>query len=317
MSAERKIRGARVLASHCAELVPPPRAAGDADEAVREFAEAAARALAGPLGELMGGVKPRVTCAAAERADASNCVTEHEGAAAHFLIGDPDGPHALTASIGGRDALALCDRAFGGSGDIGSEAPQVLPASAGLTLKRFGAMLASAIGSALGEGREAVLKRQDGKLVKLIPFARIGECFVVDLNIDPSGGNDAAAGEEGSWTIRLLADARALPAWLSDAAAGSPVPAARRAPAHPARSPFGDIPIELCAVLAELKLPVSRISALRPGATIALPLRREVPLRIGGHDIATGTIGTLDERMALRIGGADTFRQIANGEDLT
>ncbi len=305
MSAERKIRGARVLASHCAELVPPPRQAGDADEAVREFAEAAARTLAGPLGELMGGVKPRVTCAAAERADASNCVTEHEGAAAHFLIGDPDGPHALTASIGGRDALALCDRAFGGSGDIGSEAPQVLPASAGLTLKRFGAMLASAIGSALGEGREAVLKRQDGKLVKLIPFARIGECFVVDLNIDPSGGNDAAAGEEGSWTIRLLADARALPAWLSDAAAGSPVPA------------FGDIPIELCAVLAELALPVSRISALRPGATIALPLRREVPLRIGGHDIATGTIGTLDERMALRIGGADTFRQIANGEDLT
>ena len=65
--------------------------------------------------------------------------------------------------------------------------------------------------------------------------------------------------------------------------------------------PFASVPLELVAVLSEMQLPVSRVSSLQPGDTIALSIPALVPLRLGDLTLASGQAGTADGGMALRI----------------
>ena len=50
-----------------------------------------------------------------------------------------------------------------------------------------------------------------------------------------------------------------------------------------------------------MALPVSAIAALVPGQILPVTVARNVPLWIGETQIAHGTIGALDERIAVQI----------------
>ena len=65
--------------------------------------------------------------------------------------------------------------------------------------------------------------------------------------------------------------------------------------------PFGAMPLSLSAVLVDMALPVSTISALQPGQVLPVSVARSIPLKAGGQTIAHGTIGALDDRVAVQI----------------
>jgi flagellar motor switch protein FliM len=74
-------------------------------------------------------------------------------------------------------------------------------------------------------------------------------------------------------------------------------------------SPFADITLTLEAVLSEMRVPLSSIAALAPGQTLPIPVARAVPLRVGGTIVARGTVGELDDRVALQITNATPSRK--------
>jgi flagellar motor switch protein FliM len=48
-------------------------------------------------------------------------------------------------------------------------------------------------------------------------------------------------------------------------------------------------------------VPLAAISALEPGAVLPVAVARAVPLSIGGIEIARGTIGAQDDRVAVKL----------------
>ena len=50
-----------------------------------------------------------------------------------------------------------------------------------------------------------------------------------------------------------------------------------------------------------MAIPLTALSRLTPGQVLPVTIARSVPLRIGSATIAHGTIGALDERVAVQI----------------
>ncbi|MXP27646.1 hypothetical protein GRI58_02270 [Porphyrobacter algicida] len=69
--------------------------------------------------------------------------------------------------------------------------------------------------------------------------------------------------------------------------------------------PWGTIALPVHAVLADTSIPLSRIGNLRAGDVLALPLRRQVPLMCQGRALAWGSVGEVDDCVALRITSLD------------
>ncbi|MEL0209334.1 MAG: FliM/FliN family flagellar motor C-terminal domain-containing protein, partial [Novosphingobium sp.] len=65
--------------------------------------------------------------------------------------------------------------------------------------------------------------------------------------------------------------------------------------------PFADLPVELAAVLVDMKLPLAAVSALRVGQILPVPIARNVPIKVGGKTYACGTVGALEDRVAIQI----------------
>ena len=81
-------------------------------------------------------------------------------------------------------------------------------------------------------------------------------------------------------------------------------PSGAKSPVHTDQvlaEPFASVPLDLVAVLAEMQLPVSRVSALQPGDLLALAIPAQVPLRLGDLTLAKGQAGTADGGLALRL----------------
>jgi flagellar motor switch protein FliM len=81
-------------------------------------------------------------------------------------------------------------------------------------------------------------------------------------------------------------------------------PTMPRPPADPTSEPFGDLPLGLSAVLVDMRIPFSVIANLKPGMILPVAVARQVPLRVGEATVAHGTVGTMDDRVAVQISQA-------------
>lgn len=72
-------------------------------------------------------------------------------------------------------------------------------------------------------------------------------------------------------------------------------------------APFDDLPLQLRAILVDMSMPVSKLSALAPGQVIPVPVARNIPLVSGTHTLAHGAIGTMEDRVAVRL--TQSFQQ--------
>lgn len=135
--------------------------------------------------------------------------------------------------------------------------------------------------------------------MRLKPFEPEAQCACMTLELTE---DDPDAIALLPWSARLALRADRLDELLPGT--GSPAAGPIGGGADPmteSTSAFSGIPLPLEAILAEFDMALGKLDQLRPGDQIALPVAREVPLRIGSRIIARGSVGTLEDRIALRL----------------
>lgn len=294
---------ARAAAQHCAELMAHGAARGPRPEE-REAMLAAwrrdlARVLADDLSPLLSGDRLDVTVTEPEPMSGADALRRIGQVAANSLVRCGISGETALLSFDFATALALTDRSFGGDGRITGGLPEALPRSAALMVDEAAAMIAQAITRVShGDSPPPAGAAIDGEVIirsesaaRLKPFGLDAPCLMVTLIIANRQGSEWRA------TLALAADRidRLLPGTTR------PARAAGRTPASGLAAPFADVPLPLHVVLAEFDLSLARLQTLAPGDQIPLAMGRQVPLMVGEKLIAHGSIGTADDRMAIRL----------------
>ncbi|EQB17827.1 FliM/FliN family flagellar motor switch protein [Novosphingobium lindaniclasticum] len=291
----------RAPASHCPELIGAEPSVAELEPVLARIGDRLARTLPAGLARLSGGDIPLVKAAPPQRASLDSLREEGEALSAYCLMNvdrDPDSL-PLLAVFDAAPLFRLVDRAFGGPGDVPEPLPDTFPLSAELLLARLETGLAEALGVALSaldghddDGRRRVVPvRRDTSLRHLDPFPADADLLALALQVEAPDG--------GPWSVTL-----ALPiATLAAITAPRRAPARHRRalPARPEQEPFASMPLEVTAVLVDMPLSMARLSGLRPGEILPVAVARSVPLRIDGRTLASGTIGEIDDRVAVQV----------------
>lgn len=299
MKPERSFIAARPLANHCAELLGagsgPAMESGP--ELLRALAARLADVLPPRLAGLSGGEPPLVQTGDAEECNASALSGRIAPLAANCLLGSDAPGQSMLVSIEAEAVFRMIDRAFGGAG----RAPEPLPTTFPLTAELMTTRLESVLGAALAEAVPAAASfaplRRDASLSRLAPFAPAEPLAAVTLSLAEEDG--------AAWRITLAVPLALLAQWSaprprqkSEAGGVSP---GSEAPADPLSGPIGDVPLTLRAVLVDMRMAFSALSKLRPGQVIPVAVARNVPLCLAERVIAHGTVGAMDDRVALQI----------------
>jgi flagellar motor switch protein FliM len=295
---------ARPAAQHCPELAAHGAARGPRPEERAALMQAwqrdLARRLADDLSPLLSGDRLDVSIADAESLTGADALRRVGQVAANSLLRcGPTGETALL-SFDFATAIALTDRSFGGDGRLAGGMPDQLPRSAALLVDEAAAMIAQAITTVShGDAPPPAGASVTGEVIvrsesaaRLKPFALDAACLAFTLII----ANRQGCEWQGLLTIAADRMDRLLP--------GAGRPPRRRVdhgPASGMAAPFAAIPLPLHVVLAEFDLSLARLQTLSPGDQIPLAMGRQVPLMVGERVLAHGSIGTQDDRMAIRL----------------
>ena len=299
MKPQRAFIAERPLAEHCQELLARGNAAAPADllPALAKLGERFSRVLAAALAPLSGGNVPALRCAEPRAVAMAELTATVAPLAANSLMAA--GPDALLlASLDAAGVLRIVDRAYGGRGHVPSPLPEEFPLSAELMIGRLETVVAGALATVLGGEDIAPVQplRRDGSLAALAPFAGSEMLTVLTIDIEEPG--------HPAWQVTLAFPQATLVA-LFGHETDSP---ARRPgtgfPPNPSDEPFGDMPLPVSAVLVDMRMAFSTLSALQVGQILPVAVARSVPLKIGDKTIAHGTIGAVDDRVAVQISKA-------------
>jgi flagellar motor switch protein FliM len=292
----------RIVAQHCPELVERGPRPEEREAQIVAWRRDLARQLAATIGALLPGDRVTAEVGAPEWLRGSAVLALIGPVAANSLLrcgGNGNGGEeaGVLLSLDHASALALAERSFGGEGRVGEPIEEPLPRSALLMSDEVARAIAQALAKALlgGEaapgfaapGGEVILRSESAARLRAIHPA--SDCALVTLRL---------ANHQGCvWLARLAAPKEVFERLL-------PAPVVRETP--PGRqasgaASFGAIPLNLRAVLAEIDLTLSQLSRLAPGDTIPLAMPRAVPLHFGEALLGHGSIGTLDDRIALRL----------------
>ncbi|GGD64279.1 FliM/FliN family flagellar motor switch protein [Croceicoccus mobilis] len=307
------IRAERALARHCRELVERQVEKADAGEALVLLGHRVAAALPAELAPLAGGIMPAVTAGDPVDGFAHTLLAKANGPACHRVLAGSTDACRLLVSTDARALFELVDRAFGGDGDVPDPLPARLPVSAELLLSRIEAIMAELIGRIAAGGALAAPRAEagGGDIALLRPFAANCPLHQIGFSIRFAEGPE--------WLIRLTMPAAAIAA-LWEALGDNTAPA-RAAPAPAPRTaadrPFADIPLTLTATLVDMALPLARLSGLKPGDILPVSIARHVPVTIGEQLIAHGTVGEMDDRVALQLGTRTPAPALPKKDDIS
>lgn len=303
MRMAHEFAAASAAAQHCRELTTRGPRPEERAVLLTAWRRDLARLLAEELSALLSGDRLEVSVSEPE-ALAGHAVLARIGpVAANSLL--RCGPSAETALIAFdfATAIALTERSFGGDGKVVTSVPDQLPRSAALLVDEIAATIARTITRAsLRDGAlpagtapigEVIVRSESA--VRLKPFEPEAEALLFTLVIANRQGCE--------WRAQLAIAAermeRLLPApGRAHSARGGGV---RRAPASAMAAPLAAIPLPLHVVLAEIDLSLVRLQTLGPGDLLPLALGRQVPLMLGDKLLAHGSIGTLEDHMAIRL----------------
>lgn len=294
---------ARVAAQHCAELVARGPRPEEREAMIAAWRRDLARDLGQTLAALLGADRLNAAVSAPEWLLGSEVIARIGPVAANSLLrcgagvshnGGENGGTEVLLSLDHATALALAERSFGGEGRVGEPSLDPLPRSAQLLCDEVAVLVAGALARArLGDGAgaeatgEVIIRSENA--ARLRAFDPAGKAALFTLQLADAQGH--------AWRLHLALAAGLLDDLLPAPGAARPSPDPRAGDATAAC--FGGIPVALCAVLAEFDLTLGQLDRLAPGDTFPIPMPRSVPLRIGTTLVAHGSIGTLDERMAL------------------
>jgi flagellar motor switch protein FliM len=302
---ERVFTAASVAANHAPCLQGRAAAPEMLLTQLERLGETMARLLAPLLAPLCGGEEPLLRVIAPERQTEGALAAQIGPLAANALLAQSRSGDRILLSIDARAVMAQLDRAFGGSGAMAEDLPRAIPRSADIFAQRLETLAAQALGTALGlpDAEAPRIAARDAQYRMLAPFPAGAELALLVFEIAEQGGGNP-------WRITLATRFAALPRLLGGQS--------RRAPTtgdshSPLAEPFAGIRLPLEARLVDMPIKLSRLAGLKPGMTIPIALERQVPLRIGGAVVARGTVGEMDDRIALQI----TQTQLSSQEPTT
>ncbi|NLR71655.1 flagellar switch protein [Novosphingobium sp. ERN07] len=291
MKPERAFIAERAIAQHDTALLRPGPDATELVPALARMSERLAKAVRGALSPLLGGAEPQINPAKPMKTDFDDFCSEIPRLAANSLMQIGSAPFMV--SIEGESVLRLVDRAFGGPGDTPGSLPKEFPLSAELMIGRIEQLIATCLAVALGGSGGAIRAvRRDASLSQLQAMPGSTPVAALTLNVLEQG--------RMPWVVSVAFPMDTLAQMFAHGESKRPAKASR-GPAKPTDAPFADLPIDLSAVLVDMKLPLATISALRVGQVLSVPIARNVPLRVGDKTYATGTIGALEDRVAIQI----------------
>lgn len=298
---------ARIAAQHCRELTHRGPRPEERAVLLAAWRRDVARHLAEELPGLLSGDRLDVSLSEPESLNGAAALDRIGPVAANSLLRCGAGGETVLAAFDFATAIALTDRSFGGEGKRPDTVPDQLPRSAALLVDEIAATIAQAIarascgddmprGGAMPNG-EVMMRSESAARLK--PFGRQDEAVLFTLVI--------ANRQDCEWRVLLATTAERMERLLpqpgrSRPRAGSrPRQAQDSAPASPLAAPFAAIPLPLHVVLAEVDLSLARLQTLAPGDELPLAVGRQVPLMLGDRVLAHGSIGTFEDRMALRL----------------
>ena len=303
MRMAHEFAAARPAAQHCRELTERGPRPEERAVLLAAWRRDLARVLAEELSALLSGDRLDVSVPEPESLSGSAVLARIGAVAANSLLRVGTGGETALATFDFPTAIALTERSFGGEGKVAEHAPDQLPRSAALLVDEIAATIAGCITRAsLGDhappagempGGEVIVRSESAGRLK--PFEPDAPVLLFTLEI---------ANRQGCRWHALLAIAEERMQRLLPAPGRTrPQPGARlrRLPASPLATPFAAVPLPLHVVLAEIDLSLARLQALAPGDMLPLAMGRQVPLMLGEKLVAHGSIGTLEERMAIRI----------------
>jgi len=304
MNLAQQFYPARAIAQHCAELTERGPRPEERAEYLATWRRDVAREVAQDMTDLLSGTKLEASLSDVENARGSVVFERIGGVAANSLLrcGADDQTALLSFSI--ETAIALTDRSFGGTGEPEAVADAILPRSAALLVEQVARTIASAIarvssGSG-GDGQiegDVIIRSENASRLK--PFTPSAQCALFTLEVT------AADGVAWAGTLAMTMDRLD---GLLPGLGGPAVPAnddetddARAEFIKPDGAVFGDVPLPLQAVLAEFELSLGQLDRLAPGDTIPIAIARDIPLRLEKQVVACGSLGTMEDRMALKV----------------
>lgn len=292
---------ARAAAVHCPELTTRGPRPEEAAALLTAWRRDCARLLADDLSGLLSGDRLDVTLSEPDRLSGADALRRIGPMAANSLLRAGASGETVLLSFDFATAIALTERSFGGDGRITSAVPEALPRSAALLIEEAATMIAAALtrasfgdmpppaGAAANAG-EVIVRSESAARLK--PFPLDAEALLFTLDI---------ANRQGAlWRGTLALAAERMPRLLPGGGRAAR-PRGPRVPATGMAAPFAEVPLPLHVVLAEFDLSLARLQTLKPGDTIPLAMGRHVPLMVGEQVIAHGSVGTAEDRMAIRL----------------
>ena len=289
----------RPLAQHAGLIRPGEAQAFDPASALAALSQRLASALPEALGVLGGEMLPEVSPVEPREGVMRELLSRGAAPCSHAMLAAEAGEPHLLVSIDTAGALQLVDMAFGGEGKLPDPVPEKLPLSAQLLLARIEAQVAALVARIAGidgsdETPAFALMRRDADIAALRPFA--ADCALWQL------GFAVSFGEAEAWTLRLTFAAHHAPLLCeSDAMPGPVAASARKSDTVPVERTFDSIPLTLRATLVDMRIPLARIATLKPGDVLPVSVARQVPLAVGEATVARGTVGEVDDRVAIQI----------------
>ena len=291
---------ARAAALHCAELTERGPNPAESAALMAAWRRDLARLLADDLSALLSGDRLEVSIAEPERMTGADALRRIGPLAANALIRCGASGETALVSFDFATAIALTDKSFGGDGRVTGSVPEVLPRSAALLIEEAATMIAGAITvagfgdlpppAAMASRGEVIVRSESAARLK--PFALDAKALVFTLEI---------ANRQGCTWRAVLAVAAERMARLLPGGGRTLRAQTSRAPASGLAAPFAAVPVPLHVVLAEFDLSLARLQTLRPGDTIPLAIGRQVPLMAGDTLVGHGSVGTAEDRMAIRL----------------
>jgi flagellar motor switch protein FliM len=284
-------------ARHCRELLRDEPTIEEMVPALMLLSGKLSRSLSVALAPFCGGRAPTVSAGMPVDGNLASVEAEIEALASHSLLNVGFDARPLLATVEAAPVMRLVDRTFGGKGEVPDPLPESFPLSADLMITRLEDAIARGVSGAMG-GMDTVPVhpvRRDTSLRHLAPFPPSDDLLQLGFSV--------SEGEADDWSFSLSFPLSTLIMLLGDSRR-PPRPPRRAAPALPDEEPFASMPLPVGAVLVDMTLGFRRLASLRPGDIIPVPVARNVPLRIGGRTVASGTLGEVDDRVAIQINQA-------------
>ena len=281
-------------AKHCSELLGTGPSIDELVPAMSLLGERLARILPGHLSPFSGGEPPLVRIGMPMDCNLASIQADIETLASHTLMAVGPKGLPMLATFEAPSVLRLIDRAFGGRGVTPEPLPETFPLSAELLLARLEHAIAEALTAVFGGGDEHKVRamRRDTSLRYLNPFDKREDLLQVSLEVEEPGIEP--------WSFSI-----AFPQPTLAAVMAVPRHPVRRRPRQsapdPAAEPYGSMPVPVTAVLVDMTIGFSRLSSLKPGDVLPVAIARSVPLQVDGRTIASGTIGEVEDRVAVQI----------------